>query len=302
MPVSAPAAGDLQRDPVAGGVHQGAAHGELAAARKPAVGQGAVDALDAQLEGLRAQAAHVTVHHAHAGVADLHVVGDERLREEHPGRPLQDLQQVQLVLEVSGVPCPAARVEMGHGLGAPAVGDAALDLHVEPFDVQRSQPEAAAHQGDRIDGGRCVAGGQARARRARIDANGLALDAKTPANAQLGALDADPAAHDLRELPLRLEAQNLLAEPRAQEVAGARGGDQNHRSEEHADQIFPTQAQLARKAKVALRTIHSVEKGMNCRMDTKRKILLALGQALRGQGSGVPVHAPGSESETPPPL
>ena len=32
-----------------------------------------------------------------------------------------------------------------------------------------------------------------------------------------------------------------------------------------------TQAQLARKAKVALRTIHSVEKGMNCRMDTKRK-------------------------------
>ena len=33
-----------------------------------------------------------------------------------------------------------------------------------------------------------------------------------------------------------------------------------------------TQAQLARKARVALRTIHSVEKGMNCRMDTKRKI------------------------------
>ena len=38
-----------------------------------------------------------------------------------------------------------------------------------------------------------------------------------------------------------------------------------------------TQAQLAKKAKVALRTIHSVEKGRNCRMDTKRKILLALG-------------------------
>jgi predicted transcriptional regulator len=35
---------------------------------------------------------------------------------------------------------------------------------------------------------------------------------------------------------------------------------------------------LAKKAKVALRTIHSVEKGMNCRMDTKRKILLALGK------------------------
>ena len=41
-----------------------------------------------------------------------------------------------------------------------------------------------------------------------------------------------------------------------------------------------TQAQLAKKARVALRTIHSVEKGMNCRMDTKRKILEALGLSL----------------------
>jgi DNA-binding XRE family transcriptional regulator len=41
-----------------------------------------------------------------------------------------------------------------------------------------------------------------------------------------------------------------------------------------------TQAQLAKKAKVALRTIHSVEKGMNCRMDTKRKIQLALGMRV----------------------
>lgn len=38
-----------------------------------------------------------------------------------------------------------------------------------------------------------------------------------------------------------------------------------------------TQAQLARKASVALRTVHSVEKGLNCRMTTKRKILSALG-------------------------
>ncbi len=45
-----------------------------------------------------------------------------------------------------------------------------------------------------------------------------------------------------------------------------------------------TQAQLAKKAKVALRTIHSVEKGMNCRMDTKRKILLALGIPFERKG------------------
>ena len=49
-----------------------------------------------------------------------------------------------------------------------------------------------------------------------------------------------------------------------------------------------TQAQLARKAKVALRTIHSVEKGMNCRMDTKRKILLALGLSFEDKDQVFP--------------
>jgi DNA-binding XRE family transcriptional regulator len=51
----------------------------------------------------------------------------------------------------------------------------------------------------------------------------------------------------------------------------------HNRVRELRENRLMTQAQLARKAKVALRTIHSVEKGMNCRMDTKRKILLALG-------------------------
>ena len=51
---------------------------------------------------------------------------------------------------------------------------------------------------------------------------------------------------------------------------------QRNRVRELRENRLMTQAQLARKAKVALRTIHSVEKGMNCRMDTKRKILLAL--------------------------
>ena len=52
---------------------------------------------------------------------------------------------------------------------------------------------------------------------------------------------------------------------------------QPNRGRELREHRLMTQAQLARKARVALRTIHSVEKGMNCRMDTKRKILLALG-------------------------
>jgi DNA-binding XRE family transcriptional regulator len=57
----------------------------------------------------------------------------------------------------------------------------------------------------------------------------------------------------------------------------AQGARVPNRVRELRENKLMTQAQLARKAKVALRTIHSVEKGMNCRMDTKRKILLALG-------------------------
>ncbi len=60
-----------------------------------------------------------------------------------------------------------------------------------------------------------------------------------------------------------------------------------------------TQAQLARKAKVALRTIHSVEKGMNCRMDTKRKILLALGKRFEDKDQVFPPVTPLSFPDRP---
>jgi DNA-binding XRE family transcriptional regulator len=38
-----------------------------------------------------------------------------------------------------------------------------------------------------------------------------------------------------------------------------------------------TQRDLARKARVCLRTINNVEQGLNCQHATKRKILIALG-------------------------
>jgi predicted transcriptional regulator len=41
-----------------------------------------------------------------------------------------------------------------------------------------------------------------------------------------------------------------------------------------------SKAELARKAGVSPITIDRVEKGMDCRMETKRKILLALGLNL----------------------
>jgi DNA-binding XRE family transcriptional regulator len=62
-----------------------------------------------------------------------------------------------------------------------------------------------------------------------------------------------------------------------EEMGRGLGRNIPNRVRELRENRLMTQAQLARKAKVALRTIHSVEKGMNCRMDTKRKILLALG-------------------------
>ncbi|MBE0604087.1 MAG: XRE family transcriptional regulator [Deltaproteobacteria bacterium] len=41
-----------------------------------------------------------------------------------------------------------------------------------------------------------------------------------------------------------------------------------------------SKAELARRAKLSVLTIDRVEKGLTCRMDTKRKIILSLGLKL----------------------
>lgn len=41
-----------------------------------------------------------------------------------------------------------------------------------------------------------------------------------------------------------------------------------------------SKAELARKANVTVQTIDRIEKGNECRLDTKRKIILALGYNL----------------------
>ena len=45
--------------------------------------------------------------------------------------------------------------------------------------------------------------------------------------------------------------------------------------------LLMSKAELARKAGVSLPTIDSVEKGRPCRMDTMRKIILALGYSVK---------------------
>ena len=80
---------------------------------------------------------------------------------------------------------------------------------------------------------------------------------------------------------------------------GSRPVRSRNRVRELRENRLMTQAQLAKKAKVALRTIHSVEKGMNCRMDTKRKILLALGLRFEDKDHVFPPTTP-MESPEPP--
>ncbi|MBP2673515.1 MAG: transcriptional regulator, putative protein [Deltaproteobacteria bacterium] len=41
-----------------------------------------------------------------------------------------------------------------------------------------------------------------------------------------------------------------------------------------------SKAELARRARLSVLTIDRVEKGLTCRMDTKRKIILSLGLKL----------------------
>jgi predicted transcriptional regulator len=48
----------------------------------------------------------------------------------------------------------------------------------------------------------------------------------------------------------------------------------------YREEMLVSKAELARKAGVSALTIDRVENGMPCRMDTKRKILLALGMKL----------------------
>lgn len=44
--------------------------------------------------------------------------------------------------------------------------------------------------------------------------------------------------------------------------------------------LLMSKAELARRAGVSVLTVDRVEKGMSCRMDTKRKIILSLGLQL----------------------
>ena len=54
------------------------------------------------------------------------------------------------------------------------------------------------------------------------------------------------------------------------------------------EKLLISKAELARKAGVSPLTIQRIEQGKNCRMETKRKLILALGYSLSEKGKLFP--------------
>ncbi len=52
----------------------------------------------------------------------------------------------------------------------------------------------------------------------------------------------------------------------------------------YRERLLMSKAELARKAGISTLTIDRVEKGKSCRLETKRKIILALGLKLSDRG------------------
>jgi DNA-binding XRE family transcriptional regulator len=59
-----------------------------------------------------------------------------------------------------------------------------------------------------------------------------------------------------------------------------------------------SKAELARKAGVSALTIDRIENGSDCRLDTKRKIILALGKKLQEKEEVFPELAVRDEAES----
>lgn len=103
-------------------------------------------------------------------------------------------------------------------------------------------------------------------------------------------------------IPQNLDPDPLPSKaPGVTEVYPPRGGlardsaGEKNRVQKLREDLLLSRAELAKKAGLSPVTVNRVERGMNCRMSTKRKILLALGLKLEdkdkifpsGRGTGV---------------
>ncbi|HKU37740.1 MAG TPA: helix-turn-helix transcriptional regulator [Polyangiales bacterium] len=80
----------------------------------------------------------------------------------------------------------------------------------------------------------------------------------------------------------RAVADTSVAAARAREgkPKGKKSSVRKNRLRETRIEKMMSKAELARRANLSVLTIDRVEKGLGCRMDTKRKILEALGMSL----------------------
>jgi len=87
--------------------------------------------------------------------------------------------------------------------------------------------------------------------------------------------------HEEKAEPLEAPPESSEAPP-AEAPARRKKGPGTHPNNVRRirKELLLSQAELARRANVSVLTIDRVEKGFGCRMDTKRKILDALGLSL----------------------
>lgn len=95
----------------------------------------------------------------------------------------------------------------------------------------------------------------------------------------------DPEAHEAMPKPdtageaVQSESDDQRAKPRASGNSKKSGNKPNNVRKIRIERMM-SKAELARRANLSVLTIDRVEKGFGCRMDTKRKILEALGLRL----------------------
>ena len=64
-------------------------------------------------------------------------------------------------------------------------------------------------------------------------------------------------------------------------MSGSRDNKGRNNVRSLREELLISKAELARRAGVSALTIDRIEGGANCRMDTKRKIILALGKEIQ---------------------
>jgi DNA-binding XRE family transcriptional regulator len=80
--------------------------------------------------------------------------------------------------------------------------------------------------------------------------------------------------------PVPVETSTAVAARREGRPKGKKSSVRKNRLRETRIEKMMSKAELARRANLSVLTIDRVEKGLGCRMDTKRKILEALGMSL----------------------